>query len=353
MDAPAGAGRARRRRGGELPVLSDVARLAGVSDMTVSRVYNEPWRVRAATRERVEAAIAQLGYRPNAAARSLNTGRSRTIGVVALNTGLYGPSSTVHAIEEAARAAGYYVSVASASGTSTEAVRESVQRLLSQGVDGVAITAPFRAATRVVEELRGAAAVVAAEGLGLKGTVSVSVDQALGARLAVEHLLELGHRTVHHIAGPADWLEAEARTAGWREALRRARRRTPAPVAGSWQARSGYEATLSLTSRPGMTALFVANDHMAQGALRALNEQGLHVPGDVSIVGFDDVPESAYYLPPLTTIRQDFAQVGRETVRLLLEQLAGGRPPALQDGRFEPLVKPALVVRSSTAAPPR
>ena len=296
------------------PVMHDVARLAGVSHMTVSRVLNEPWRVRPATRERVLSAIGELGYRPNSAARSLATRRSRTIGVIALHTTLYGPSSTLHGIEEAARAADYYVSVASAPRSTTEALRESAHRLLAQSVDGVVIIAPVRWSARVVEEIGGSTLVVAVEAAGLAGVPSVGVDQGLGARRAVEHLLGLGHATVHHVAGPVDWNESERRAEGWREALRAARRRIPSLVSGDWTARSGYEATRSLLSsasrsRP-MTALFVANDHMALGALRALHEGGLRVPEDVSVVGFDDLPEAAYFTPPLTTVRQEVDVLG-------------------------------------------
>ena len=352
MDGTARNGRLRPADPDGAPVMNDVARLAGVSHMTVSRVLNEPWRVRAATRDRVQSAISQLGYQPNSAARSLVTRKSRTIGVVALNTTLFGPASTLHGIEEAARDAGYHVSIASAPRLTTEAVRETVQRLLAQAVDGVAVIAPFRAALQVAEELRGVTPVVATEGLGPGRVASVSIDQALGARLAVEHLLELGHRTVHHISGPVDWLEAEARTDGWRETLRRARRRIPAPAVGTWQARSGYEAALRLTAEPGVTALFVSNDHMALGALRALHERGLHVPRDVSVVGFDDVPESAYFLPPLTTLRQDFAEVGRQTMGLLLSQMTSETLGGSYPDPSGPLVEPSLIVRSSTGPPP-
>ncbi|MGN9812857.1 LacI family DNA-binding transcriptional regulator [Micromonospora sp. BQ11] len=328
--------------------MSDVARLAGVSHMTVSRVINEPWRVRAATRERVQAAIETLGYRPNSAARSLVTRKSHTIGVVALNTTLFGPASTLHGLEEAAREAGYFVSVASAQRLTTEDLRASVHRLVDQSVDGIVVIAPLRSAAQVVGALDPSVPAVSVEGVELGVVPCVAVDQHLGARLVVEHLLSLGHRTVHHISGPRDWTEAEARAEGWRSTLRAARRRVPAAVVGDWSARSGYEAARLLADKPDLTALFVANDHMALGALRALQERGLRVPEDVSVVGFDDVPECAYYLPPLTTVRQDFAEIGRQSIRVLVQQMTGETSVPTSH-----LLAPSLVVRASTAPPTR
>ena len=336
----------RRPALGSAPVMSDVARLAGVSHMTVSRVLNEPWRVRSATRERVESAIAALGYRPNSAARSLVTKRSRTIGVVALNTTLFGPASTLHGIEEAARDAGYYVSVASADRLTHDALRAAVHRLTSQSVDGMVVIAPLRSAAQVVDALDPSVPAVSVEGVELEVIPSVAVDQHLGARLAVEHLLSLGHRTVHHVSGPLDWTESEARIDGWRETLRSARLRVPALVVGDWSARSGYEGTSRLLDKGGVTAVFAANDPMALGALRALHERGLRVPQDVSVVGFDDVPESSYYMPPLTTVRQDFSEIGRQSLRVLVQQIEGQAVPPVH------LLPPSLVVRSSTGPPP-
>jgi DNA-binding LacI/PurR family transcriptional regulator len=326
--------------------MSDVARLAGVSHMTVSRVLNEPWRVSPPTRDKVEAAIRQLGYRPNSAARSLVTRRSRTIGVVALNTTLFGPASTLHGLEEAARESGYFVSVASATHPTPDALRASVHRLRDQSVDGMVVIAPLKWAAQVLDALESSVPAVL-EGIALGSVPCVAVDHRLGARLVVEHLLSLGHRTVHHICGPLDWVESEARVDGWRAALRDARRRLPAVVVGDWSARSGYEAALALLDKPGMTALFAANDHMALGALRALQERGVRVPEDVSVVGFDDVPESEFYLPPLTTVRQDFAEIGRLSMKILVQQMTEGAPPPESQ-----LLPPALVLRASTAPPP-
>jgi LacI family transcriptional regulator len=201
--------------------------------------------------------------------------------------------------------------------------------------------------SQTLEAVTGPIPVVAVEGFDRNGPPTVAMDQVLGGRLAVEHLLDLGHRTVHHISGPLDWTESEGRVEGWRAALRAARRRLPAVAVGDWSPRSGYDATRTLLARGTPTAIFAANDHMALGALLALTETGLRVPQDVSVVGFDDAPECSYYIPPLTTVRQDFDEVGRQAMRMLAQQIAG---EAL-DQRVLTLA-PSLVVRSSTAPPP-
>jgi DNA-binding LacI/PurR family transcriptional regulator len=323
--------------------MADVARRAGVSHMTVSRVLNEPWRVRAQTRERVESVISELGYRPNAAARSLVTRRSRTVGVVALETTLVGPSGILHGIEEAARDAGYYVSIATAPAFTVDALRSSVARLMESSVDGVVVIAPFRDATEALDALDAGVPAVLVEGLGFRGSPTVAIDQELGGRLVVDHLLQLGHVTVHHISGPPDWTEAEGRVAGWRSALESAGREVPRLVAGDWSAGSGYLAAREMLAGGGVTAIFAANDHMALGALRAAYEAGLRVPADVSVAGFDDVTEAAYYLPPLTTVRQDFAEIGRQAMQLLAGRLA--RAPLARD---DVVLAPSLVIRAST-----
>jgi DNA-binding LacI/PurR family transcriptional regulator len=322
----------------------DVARRAGVSHQTVSRVLNGSPAVRPETRERVEAAIAELGYRRNSAARSLVTRRSETLGVVSFGSTLYGPASTMFGIEHAAREAGYFVSVANLPSLAPESMQQAVDRLLAQSVEGIVVLAPQHDAGAAVATLPQNLALVAVEGEVVGGRYSVSVDQEGGARLLTEHLLGLGHRTVHHVAGPADWFEATARVRGWSETLAAAGRPVPSTPSGDWTARSGYRAVLHL-ALDDVTALFVANDQMALGALRALHERGVRVPQDVSVVGFDDIPEAEFFDPPLTTIRQDFAELGRHSIRLLLDQLRG-------DGGPTSRVVPAdLVVRQSTAPP--
>lgn len=332
---------------GRMPVMADVARVAGVSHQTVSRVLNDHPNVRAETRERVLAAIADLGYRRNLAARALVTRHTRTLGVVSFDTTLYGPASTLYGIEQAARAAGYFVSIVSLKTITRASVLEAIGVLAGQGVDGIVVVAPQRSAARALADLPTGIPAVAVEGGRAGGVPVVSVDQVAGARQAVEHLLELGHETVWHVTGPADWLEAEGRIKGWRKALTSAGRRVPEPIAGDWSPRSGYEAGRKLAELGDLTAVFVANDQMALGLLRAFTELGVEVPGKVSVVGFDDIPESEFFSPPLTTVRQDFGEVGRQSIELLLRQIQAEEGA----GYERALVPPQLVVRESTARP--
>jgi len=332
------------------PVMADVARLAGVSHQTVSRVLNAHPSVNPHTRERVERAIAQLGYRPNRAARALVTRSSRTLGVISVDTSNYGPSSTLFAIEGAARAAGYFVSFVSLRHVDRAHMKEAVDHLMGAGVDGLVVIAPLRS---VVEALRGLTTdvpLVEVEAGDLFAESGIVVDQRGGAQAATRHLLDLGHETVVHLAGPPGWLEAEARIRGWQSALADAGRDVPMMLQGDWSARSGYEAGLELVApvqRGEVTAAFVGNDQMALGLLLALADAGVSVPRDLSVVGFDDIPESAFYQPPLTTLRQDFGEVGRRCIDVLLARIAGETLPSA------PAIRPELLVRASTAPPAR
>jgi DNA-binding LacI/PurR family transcriptional regulator len=323
--------------------MTDVARLAGVSYQTVSRVLHDSPHVRRDTRERVLAAIRQLDYRPNSVAQALVTGRSRTLGVVSFDTTLFGPASTLLGIEEAAHAAGYVVSIVSLKSLSRALVLEAIERLRRQGVDGIVVIAPQKSAVDALLRLPAAVPVVAVEGGPDETVPVVAVDQLGGAAAATRHLLDLGHRTVWHVAGPSDWLEAEQRADGWRSALEAAGAPVPPLLRGDWSARSGYEAGQRLVAAEGVTAVFVANDQMALGLLRLLHEVGREPPAGISVVGFDDIPEAAYFHPPLTTVRQDFAEVGRRCLHLVLGQIESGVRS------WSRVVIPAeLVVRKST-----
>jgi DNA-binding LacI/PurR family transcriptional regulator len=324
----------------------DVARLAGVSHQTVSRVINGSENVRAETRERVLSAMEKLDYRPNSVARALVTGRSRTLGVVTFNTTFYGPASTLVAIERAAHAAGYFVSIISLEALDRASVLRSLERLRALGVDGVLVIAPQAAATGALWDLPEDLPAVAVEAGPTDGVPVVEVDQYQGARLATEHLLELGHRTVHHLAGPSHWREAQQRIEGWRDALDAAGANGSAVLRGDWSPRSGYEVGGQLLDLPDVTAVFVANDQMALGLLRLLHERGRKVPGDVSIIGFDDIPEAEFFTPPLTTVRQDFNEMGRRALHLLLDEIA-----ADERSSARATVPASLIARASTAAP--
>ena len=330
-------------------VMSDVAALAGVSLQTVSRVVNGSPNVAPRTRERVEQVIAQLGYRPNYAARALVTGCSRTIGLVTVHVDQFGPAQTLIGLEKATREAGYSLAVSILDDATAAAVREAVDRLVSHRVDAVVALSTYDDAARAIDVLETPVPLVTVRVTGGEGRPAVSVDQRAGARLATAHLLSLGHRTVHHVTGPGDSQEARGRTAGWREVLDTADAPVPPPLVGDWTASSGHAAGRRLAGRiregEEVTAVFLANDQMALGLLAALHEEGLSVPGDVSVVGFDDLPEAPYLAPPLTTVRQDFAELGRRGVQLVLARLAG------EDLVPEPVV-PVLVVRSSSGPVP-
>ncbi|MEV7176150.1 LacI family DNA-binding transcriptional regulator [Kitasatospora sp. NPDC093679] len=325
------------------PVMADVAKLAGVSHQTVSRVLNGAPHVRPGTRDKVLAAIRELDYRPNSAARALVTRRSQTLGVVSFASTLYGPASMLDGIEQAARSAGYFVSVASLRSLDARSVQEAVDRLRDQGVEGVAVIAPQISAVGAVSRLSSSVPVVAV-GSGSRSRVPmVAVDNLTGAAAATRHLLDLGHGTVHHVAGPAGWLETQDRLDGWRRTLEESGAPVPQVYSGDWSARSGYEAGRQIAADPEVTAVFCANDHMALGLLRALHEAGRPVPGEISVIGFDDIPESAYFTPPLTTVRQDFGELGRRALELLVEELAG-----VAHARSHVLVAPEMVLRRST-----
>jgi len=332
-------------------IMADVAKLAGVSHQTVSRVLNGHPSVRPDTRARVLQAVTELSYRPNGLARGLAQRRSRVLGVVSFDTILFGPASTLLGIERAARTAGYGISIVALERVDRTGVLNAVNALAGQAVDGVVIIAPQMSAAAALHSLPPGMPAVAVEA-GIDGAIpAVAVDQVAGARLAVEHLLNLGHSTVWHIAGPNDWLEARDRTEGWRSMLEEAGRRVPPTITGDWSARSGFSAGAALAGRPDVTAIFAANDQMALGLLRALHERGVRVPEEISVVGFDDIPEAEFLLPPLTTIRQDFDEVGRRSMALLLALIDsndGGSGPWAPTARVEP----TLILRRSTAPPP-
>jgi DNA-binding LacI/PurR family transcriptional regulator len=327
--------------------MADVAARAGVSHQTVSRVVNGHPSVAPRTRERVEQAIAELGYRPNIAARALVTGSTRTIGLVTVKINQYGPAQTMIGLEKAARAAGYSVSVSILDDATAADMREAVDTLVSQRVDAIVALSTYDDAAEALSVLDSPVPLVAVQVGGDEERPAVGVDQVTGARLATRHLLDLGHRTVHHVSGPLDSQEARGRIEGWRTELEAAGAPVPEYVRGDWTPSSGYSAGRQLAERiragDDVTAVFLANDQMALGLLAAFHERGIEAPDDVSIVGFDDLPEAPYFTPPLTTIRQDFAELGRRGVQLVLARLRG------ED--LHPRAVPAeLVVRASTGA---
>ncbi|MFZ0248668.1 MAG: LacI family DNA-binding transcriptional regulator [Acidimicrobiales bacterium] len=326
-------------------VMADVAAQAGVSVMTVSRVLNGFTGVTDETRQRVEEAVTSLGYHANTAARVLAGGSSRTLGVMAVETEQFGPSRMLFGIEAAAREAGHALSFVTLSRSGND-MASTLHRLRASHVQGVIVVAPVRRVVEAATQIDGDLPLVVVGGDPAIGAPTVTIDQVEGARLATRHLLDLGHRMVHHVTGPQTWIDATARMRGWSDAHRTYPAQRGRSVAGDWTARRGYEAGQRLARDADVTAVFAANDQTALGVIRGLHDAGRRVPEDVSVVGFDDTPESGFFLPPLTTIRQDFDEVGRRSVELLLS-LADGDPVDRH------VVVPAeLVVRESTAPPP-
>ncbi|MQY07879.1 LacI family DNA-binding transcriptional regulator [Actinomadura macrotermitis] len=330
--------------GGRPPGMADVARVAGVSPQTVSRTLAGHPNVLEETRAKVLAAVEQLGYRKNNAARVLSSGRSRTIGVVTLQTGFFSRAAVMYGIESAAREAGYSVSNATTASLDTSAIEDALSRLVEQGVEGVVLAVPLIHVSRRIEQLTRSMPTVAIDGSRTSATEVVAVDQAQAARLATRHLLELGHETVWHVAGPGQWLDAASRVQGWRDTLEEAGRAVPPELEGDWTPASGYRSGLILRQIPDVTAVFVASDEMAFGVIRALHEAGRRVPDDISVVGVDDIALAEYCSPSLTTVAQPFPEIGAMAVSHLMRHLAD------RDAVPEPTsVEPALIVRASTA----
>ncbi|WP_338087784.1 LacI family DNA-binding transcriptional regulator [Nocardioides lijunqiniae] len=336
---------------GRVPVMADVARLAGVSHQTVSRVVNGQSNLRPATRERVEEAIRQLGYRPNTAARALVTRRSATIGVIGSKSGYWGPSTVHRTIQAAGREAGYFVSSVNLPNHTRASLTDAIDHLRDHAVEGIVLIAANDDALEVARaQEAGGTPVVVVEGDPDRARWTVGVDQVAGAELGTRHLIDLGHEDIAHLAGPQEWTEARARLLGFQTAMYAAGLRPSRHLVGDWSARSGYEAGREIARGSSeVTAVFCANDQMALGLLRALSEAGRSVPGDVSVVGFDDIPEAAYLIPPLTTVRQDFTAVGRRAIEILRGAIAHD-PDRREPAR---LIRPELVVRASSATPRR
>ncbi len=329
---------------GRAASIRDVARVAGVSYQTVSRVVNDHPSIRPETKQRVLDAMEQLQYRPNRAARMLVTSRSKTFGILTSNRHHYGPATSIRAIEEAAQESGYSVVTKNLTATDDASIVQALDHLADQAVEGLVIIAPQVRVLTAIERLSLRVPYVTLQSTGEAGSHALSIDQVAGARLVTRHLIELGHRSIYHLAGPQDWIEAEARMRGFLAEMSDNDVPTTAPILGDWTADFGYRAGRELLRFRDFTAIFSSNDQMALGLLHAVREAGLDCPRDISIVGFDDIPEAAHFAPPLTTIRQDFAEIGRRCVALLFAQLEG------RDADL-PAIEPTLLVRSSTARP--
>ncbi|MGP4046217.1 LacI family DNA-binding transcriptional regulator [Streptomyces sp. 2A115] len=330
------------------PRSADVAQLAGVSRKTVSRVLNNEPYVSDDVRRRVIEAAEELGYRLNNAARALASGRTRSIGVVALGTAGYGTASLLVAIEKAVRDSGYALRVVNTLDGEPDDIARAVGSLLEQGVDGIIVSEPVIEGEVSVRVDVPVLFLGAPSVFGGPRAVTAGVGADLLARAATDHLLDLGHQTVHHLAGPLRWYAARDRVEGWRAALAARDRHQPPLVEGDWSADSGYQAGRKLAADPEVTAVFVSGDDMAVGLIHALTEAGRRVPHDVSVIGFDGNPVFAHVTPPLTTVRQPFDAAAGDGIRRLVHAIEkpGTQMPPASDPPVE------LVVRASTAPPP-
>ncbi len=329
-----------------VPTMFDVARRAGVSHQTVSRVLNDLTGVAASTKLRVEQAIAELSYTPSPAARAMATRRSGSIGLIQAGRPDYGPSNAALGFNEAAHEAGYTVTQASMRSLDPEVLRQAVHRLALQRVEAIVLISGEREGVGVLAGIDAGVPLVVVASEPTPGLHRVAMDQYTGARVATEHLISLGHREIRHVAGPADSMDAAERRRGWTDAMRDHGLDVHEPIVGDWLAASGNAAGDVLLDEGIATAVFVGNDQMSLGVLHAAHEAGVRVPDDLSVIGFDDIPEAAYFSPALTTMRQDFELLGRDIVATVLDALRDEPTAADRPARV-----PELVVRSSTARP--
>lgn len=336
----------RAARGWQRPSIYDVAKHAGVSHMTVSRVLNGHPNIRESTRNRVLHAIDEMNYTPSSIARALATKQAMRIGVIVDSPVQFGPNSTLLALERAARAAGYAISSYSLSDDEDSRIDEGVVELVTQGVDALCVIAPRASSLDVLRKQITGLPTLAVKAEPEAAMHTIAVDQHAGAVLAVTHLVELGHRSIAHLAGPLDWFDAQGRLQGWSEALESAGLPVAPATIGDWTSDCGYEFGRSHDFGDA-TAVFAANDQMALGLVHGLAERGLRVPDDISVVGFDDLPDARHFLPPLTTVRQDFTALGSLAMELLLSARDGEEVVA------HDMIEPVLIARASTSAPPR
>ena len=332
--------------------IKEVARQAGVSTQTISRVLNRHPDVAPETRQRVLRLIEELDYHPSALARSLIQRRSAMLGVVTAGLQFIGPSQTLKGIIEQAESMGYALLLKELPRFDTPHIETVFQALLSRQVDGILWAVPEIGSNRdwIPQEIDTLSVpVVFLDTRPRPGITSISIDNAGGARLATQHLLERGCRRIAHISGPLEWWSACERLRGWQEALAEAGLPAPqkAVASGNWSSGSGEGAMHTLLDQyPDMDAVFVANDQMALGAAHAARERGRQVPRDLRMVGFDDIPESAFFLPPLTTVDQDLIAMGRTAVQELVAVIE--HEPQAEPATKSIRLQPALKVREST-----
>ncbi|MBL8091762.1 MAG: LacI family DNA-binding transcriptional regulator [Anaerolineales bacterium] len=334
--------------------IKEVALAAGVSTQTVSRVINERPDVSPETRKRVQEVIDQLAYRPSAVARSLIRQRSHTLGVVTAGLKYIGPSRILSGIASAVEEAGYSLLLKELSDFDTKEIEPIFESFLSRHVDGIIWAVPevgdnrtwVKEASLDVEIPLVYLTMHAQENISV-----VSVDNYLGGKMAVSHLLEQGFKNIGHISGPLDWWEARQRMTAWKDVLKEngIKAKDEHSVEGDWSLSSGIEATKKLLNQyPDVDAIFVANDQMALSAIQYLRQHGRRVPEDIGIVGFDDIPESEFFFPPLTTIQQDQNTVAKLAVEDIIKTIESGWHKLEPKKPQTIIVPPTLVVRQSS-----
>ena len=331
------------------PTLYDVAALAGVSHQTVSRLVKGHTNIGPELRTRVELAIATLDYRPNMVARSLATSRSNRIGCLFFDRfDEVGPTRIAQAASDRAREAGYFLDIVAMDPRDSDEIQRAMSLIHSGGLAGVMVFAPT---SRVVDAMQS---------MTIPVPYSVEIDTInplangelsvsnLGTRLLVQHLVSLGHSRFFTITGPLDWFAAATRLEAYRSEIERTGVSAVGHLEGDWGAQSGYDLAKRMPLDAGVTALVVANYQMALGAMRALSERGVRVPDQMSVVGFDDIPEAKFFTPSLTTLRLDFEREGRLAMDRLINMIDGEWPVPDETPHW-----PSLVLRESSAAAPR
>ncbi len=326
--------------------IHDVAALTGVSYQTVSRVINGMPEVSPATRTRVQQVLAEVGFRPNLTARQLAGKRSTTVGLVTFATNFYGPSQIMVNSEQASKELGLTFMFSGVVEQSTRDIRRAVDDLCAHQVCGILIHLPWEVNLRDLQDVCRNVPIVAVDSEFGFECPSVFINQELGSRKATRHLLRLGHKKIAHLRGPVLWRAARLRYLGWQKELKAARLPLGPVVDGDWTAESGFKAAQELISNHWgkFTAVVVANDQMALGAIRAFEENWVSIPQKISLVGFDDIPESGYFRPPLSTIKQDFAALGRRSIQCLMAHV--NQSSVTSPSRP---IQPIFIERASTA----
>ena len=333
--------------------IKDVAQAAGVSTQTVSRVMNKFSYVSGKTRQRVEKIVQQLGYHPSTLARSLSQQRSYTLGVVTFGLKYIGPSRTLNGIADKADELGYMLLMKELDNFDTNRIGDVIDSLLARQVDGIIWVAPEIGDNHAWVEERMDRISVPVLFLAMRpreGVPSVATDNYQGAVMAMQHLLDCGRRKIGHISGPLSWWEADERKRGWHETLEAAGLDASEQhcAEGNWSSASGEQAFIQLhDSFPDMDAVFVANDQMALSVLREALRRGIRVPEQLAVIGFDNISESAYFYPSLTTIFQDLQLLGEQAVQDIVEMIQArqGNLSVISQSRF---IQPTLVVRESS-----